>query len=280
MIALATCATWPALDASDRCLAGALQARGHTVVAAPWNGPFEPFRAAAAVVVRSTWDYHHAPDAYRDWLGRLDAGRTFNAPALIRWNLSKNHVLELGGRGAPVPRSLDVAADAAAIAEALHTLGLREGVIKPIIGASGFGVERVTLGAEARALERARARKAVDRVLVQEFLGEIVAGELAGVFFGGAFSHGLRRVPAPGDFRVNSQYGGTMRHTDLSAAIVSAMADVQALVPGDALYARIDGIVHHGRFVLMEVELNEPGLGLDLAPGSADRFADALLSRL
>jgi hypothetical protein len=30
----------------------------------------------------------------------------------------------------------------------------------------------------------------------------------------------------------------------------------------------------------MEVELNEPGLGLQLAPGSADRFADALLRRL
>jgi len=35
-----------------------------------------------------------------------------------------------------------------------------------------------------------------------------------------------------------------------------------------------------GQFVLIEVEVNEPALGLHLAPGSADRFADALLRRL
>jgi glutathione synthase/RimK-type ligase-like ATP-grasp enzyme len=279
-IALATCATWPELGPSDQCLADALCARGHAVIAAPWNGPFQPFQAASAVVVRSTWDYHHAPEAYREWLARLDGRTTFNAPDLIRWNLSKAHVLELGRRGAPVPRSLEVPADAASIADALRALSLHEGVIKPIIGASGFGVERVSLGAEAVALARARASKVVDRVLVQEFLGEIVAGELAGVFFDGTFSHGLRRRPVDGDFRVNSQYGGTMRATELSSAIVAAMSAVHALLPGDPLYARIDGIARGERFLLMEVEVNEPALGLDQAPGAADRFADALLARL
>jgi hypothetical protein len=30
----------------------------------------------------------------------------------------------------------------------------------------------------------------------------------------------------------------------------------------------------------MEVEVHEPGLGLNLAPGAGERFADALLARL
>ncbi len=30
----------------------------------------------------------------------------------------------------------------------------------------------------------------------------------------------------------------------------------------------------------MELEVNEPGLGMHLVPGAADRFADALLARL
>jgi hypothetical protein len=30
----------------------------------------------------------------------------------------------------------------------------------------------------------------------------------------------------------------------------------------------------------MELEVNEPGLGLHLIPGAAERFADALLARL
>jgi len=279
-IVLATCATWPALYASDTCLAAALRARGRLVEAAPWNGPFAPFAVAAAVVVRATWDYHADPDAYRAWLARLDPARTFNPPALILWNLSKAHVLDLGARGARVPRSLEVDASPAALAEALARLDVREAVIKPLIGAGGFGVERVHRGGEAAALARAQACKPTERLLVQELLAGIEHGELAGVFFDGVFSHGLRRRPAPGEFRVNTQYGGSMEAATLPAAIVQDMASVLGLLPGPALYARVDGVAVDGRFVLMEVEVNEPGLGLDLVAGAADRFAEAILARV
>jgi glutathione synthase/RimK-type ligase-like ATP-grasp enzyme len=279
-IVLVTCRAWPALSASDHCLAAALQARGRRVEVAPWNGPFEPFAGAEAVVVRASWDYHEAPDDYQAWLDRLDPERTFNAPALIRWNLAKTHVLALARRGAPVPRSLAADARPAAVAAALDALGLQEGVIKPLIGASGFGVERVSRGDEGAALERATARKPTDRVLVQEFLPGIADGELAGVFFDGVFSHGLRRVAARGEFRINAQYGGRMEATTLPAPVVEQMRRVLSLLPEPALYARIDGVMHEGRFVVMEVEVNEPGLGMDLAPGSGERFAAALLARL
>jgi glutathione synthase/RimK-type ligase-like ATP-grasp enzyme len=279
-IVLVTCRAWPELSASDRRLAEALRTRGPRVEAAPWNGPFGPFADAAAVVVRSSWDYHEAPDAYRAWLDRLDPGRTFNAPDLIRWNLSKAHVLDLGARGAPVPRARLVPATTTAVAQALVTLGLDEGVLKPVIGASGFGVERVRRGDEAGALARASSRKAMDEVLVQEFVAGIERGELAGVFFDGAFSHGLRRVPVSGEFRINTQYGGRMEAATLPDTVVQQMTAVLALLPVPALYARVDGVASGARFTLMEVEVNEPGLGMDLVSGSADRFADALLARL
>ena len=279
-LVLATCAAWPELDPSDERLAAALRARGRRVEAAPWNGPFAPFAEAAAVVIRATWDYHHAPEAYLAWLARLDAARTFNPPPLVRWNLSKAHVLDLGARGARVPRTVEVAAEPAAIAGALEGLGLREAVLKPLIGASGFGVERVARGGEAAALARGQMGKTLDRVLVQELVPGIERGELAGVFFDSTFSHGLRRVPAPGEFRVNSQYGGTMHAEALPPAVVHAMAEVLALVPARPLYARVDGVAADDGFVVMEVEVNEPGLGLDLVEGAGERFADALLARL
>jgi glutathione synthase/RimK-type ligase-like ATP-grasp enzyme len=231
-------------------------------------------------VVRSSWDYHEAVDAYRAWLDRLEPDRAFNAPDLIRWNLSKAHVLDLGARGAPVPRSRLVPAGPEAVARALVTLGVDEAVLKPAIGASGFGVERVRRGDEAAALARARARKAMDEVLVQEFVAGIEHGELSGVFFDGVFSHGLRRVPAAGEFRINTQYGGRMEAATLPHTIVQQMTAVLALLPAPALYARVDGVMTDARFTVMEVEVNEPGLGMDLVPGSADRFADALLARL
>jgi glutathione synthase/RimK-type ligase-like ATP-grasp enzyme len=279
-IVLVTCAVWPEPSASDQCLAAALRARGHVVDVAPWNGGFAPFARARAAVVRSAWDYHEAPDAYLAWLDRLEPERTFNAPDLIRWNISKAHVLDLGARGAAVPRSRLVDAEPATVAAALDALRLTEGVIKPVIGASGVGVERVRRGEEAAALQRARAGKSLDQVLVQEFVAGIEHGELAGVFFDGVFSHGLRRVPAPGQFRVNSQYGGRMEAATLPGDVVEQMAAVLALLPLPALYARVDGLVRDGRFTVMELEVNEPGLGMHLTPGAADRFADALLARL
>jgi len=279
-IVLATCAAWPEASTSDRELMAALRARGHEVAAAPWNAAFTPFEGALAVVVRSTWDYHLTPDAYDAWLGRLDPARTFNPPALIRWNLSKGHVLDLARRGAVVPRTREAAAEPDAVAAALDALGLHEAVIKPLVGASGTGVERVRRGDEAAAVARMRAATPSTRLLVQEFLPAIAHGELAGVFFDGVFSHGLRRTPVPGEFRINSQYGGTMAAAELSAAVVEKMAAVLALLPERPLYARVDGVVDDDRFVVMEVEVNEPGLGLHLAPGAGERFAGALLSRL
>jgi glutathione synthase/RimK-type ligase-like ATP-grasp enzyme len=279
-IVLTTCRAWPELSRSDRALADVLERRGLCVEHAPWNGPFEPFAGAGAVVIRSSWDYHQALDDYRRWLDRLDPARTFNAPDLVRWNLEKSYLAELAARGAPVPASAIVAADAAMVAEALQRMALREAVIKPTVGASGVGVERVSRGHEADALARVRAATGSPRLLVQEFVPEVAGGEMAGVFLGGAFSHGLRRAPAPGEFRVNSQYGGRTETAALDDVTIEAMTRVLSMLPSEPLYARIDGVRRNGRFVLMEVEVNEPGLGLHLAPGAGDRFADALLCRL
>lgn len=249
-------------------------------MAAPWNGPLEPFREASAVVIRSTWDYHDTPKSYRAWLGRLDPARTFNSPTLILWNMSKAHVLDLARKGARIPRTMEATAAPAAVADALSMLRIDEGVIKPLIGASGFGVERVRRGEEADALARASAHKTLDRILVQEFVHGIDAGEQTGVFFDGVFSHGLRRTAPPGEFRINSQYGGRMEAMLIAPEIVEQMRSVLRLLPEVPLYCRVDGVVQNGELVVMEVEVNEPGLGLDLAAASADRFADALLRRL
>jgi glutathione synthase/RimK-type ligase-like ATP-grasp enzyme len=257
-----------------------LEARGHRVIAAPWNGPFTPFRESTAVVIRSCWDYPATPDRYREWLGRLDPARTFNHPDLIVWNISKAHVLDLAQRGARIPRTVETAAEPGAVADALRALGIADGVIKPLIGASGVGVERVARGQEADALARAADETRLDRILVQEFVQGIESGEQAGVFFDGVFSHGLRRTAPPGEFRINTRYGGRMQTMLVAPDILEQMRAVLRLLPECPLYCRVDGVVRGREFVVMEVEVNEPSLGLDLVPASAERFADALLKRL
>ena len=48
-------------------------------------------------------------------------------------------------------------------------------------------------------------------------------------------------------------------------------------LPAPPVYARIDGILQNGRFVLMEAELIEPELYFLFVPAAAETFADALL---
>jgi hypothetical protein len=162
-VVLATCRAWPELSPSDRALAEALERRGFRAESAPWNGPFEPFAGAAAVVIRATWDYHQELDGYRAWLDRLDAARTFNAHGLVRWNLEKSYLTELAARGAAVPASAIVEADAALVAAALERMALTEAVIKPTVGASGVGwSERCEDGRRKRSHAFAPSRAHLD----------------------------------------------------------------------------------------------------------------------
>jgi glutathione synthase/RimK-type ligase-like ATP-grasp enzyme len=144
-----------------------------------------------------------------------------------------------------------------------------------VVGASGDGVELVHL-TRSGGLTGLGALRA-GPVLVQEYAPEIArAGEVAGVFFDGAFSHGLRRIPSAGEFRVNAQYGGTTEPCSLRERAVAAMAAAIGFLPARPVYARVDGVEREDALVVMEVEVNEPGLGLDLVPGAAERFAAAL----
>ena len=58
-----------------------------------------------------------------------------------------------------------------------------------------------------------------------------------------------------------------------------ARAVLDAL-PVPSVYARVDGVVRGGRFLVMEVELIDPTLYLTVCPEGAARFADVLLKEV
>ena len=281
-VTLVTCVAWPELSASDRLYAEALQRLGVTVAGAPWNGPPEPFVGADLVVLRSNWDYHHDLAGFAAWLDALERRGThvLNAPALVRWNLDKRYLLDLDRRGVRVPATEVVPADPSAIAQVFRRRGWTQAVVKPLVGASGHGVRLLQAG-DRLSLDGAGAGPAPPEVLMQELLPEIVqGGEASFVFFDGDYAHAALKRPAAGDFRVNSQYQGSVEPFQPDAGLVRQAR--AALDPLDQLplYARVDGIVRDGELVVTELEVNEPSLFLTLAPESAARFAEATVGRL
>ena len=58
--------------------------------------------------------------------------------------------------------------------------------------------------------------------------------------------------------------------------LVADAEAVMAAVPGDPVYARVDGVERDGRLVLMELELIEPHLFLGWHAGAATRLAASI----
>jgi glutathione synthase/RimK-type ligase-like ATP-grasp enzyme len=281
-VGFVTCARWPALSASDAVAARALEARGVAVVPVPWNAPGPDPATLDALVLRANWDYHFEPGAFAAWLDGLerDGRRVWNPPALVRWNLSKRYLGELAAAGLPALETVVLDAPAA-LPDLLRARGWRSAVVKPLISASAHDTVRVDEAGAAAVVEALRAGTLRTPAIVQPFVEEITtAGEWSLVFVEGEPTHAVLKRPAAGEFRVQPRLGGTTEVRQPPAAVVAAARRVLAALPAPPLYARIDGVERATGFTVMEVEVNEPGLFFDLAPGAADRFAAAIVSRL
>jgi glutathione synthase/RimK-type ligase-like ATP-grasp enzyme len=283
-IALATYEKTPALAHDDQLLPPALAAAGVDAEAAVWSDESVLWETFDGVVIRSCWDYHLRAGEFRAWLDRLDASRipVWNAPSLVMWNSHKRYLLDLAQRGVAtiqttiVPRSHGPDVESIVSAE-----GWSAFVLKPAVSASGFETHlfRMPLQDADRALITRVAQ--LGDVLVQPFAEEVARnGEYSLTFIDGEFSHATIKRAAGGEFRVQTEHGGSVSRIEAPAAIVAQAKAVLNVLPTKPLYARVDGIDRGDAFLLMELELIEPNLFLELGPGSAERLASALAARL
>ena len=277
-----TCLRWPEVSASDALLQRALERRGVRVTARPWNAPGASFDGFDAVVLRSNWDYHFAPEAFAAWLDRWEraGARIWNPPALVRWNLTKQYLIDLAAAGVDVVPTvrLPAATDLPAL---LAARGWTHAVVKPLVSASAHDTMLVEPGGVAAAVAALAEGHVRQPAIVQPFVEDIrTRGEWSLIFVEGDLTHAVLKSPAAGDFRVQAAFGGVSAAAPAPERARAAARRILSLLPAPALYARIDGVETGDGFLLMEVEVNEPGLFLSLAPEAAERLAEAVVRRL
>ena len=132
----------------------------------------------------------------------------------------------------------------------------------------------------------ARLRAGADFIL-QPFMPRITSeGEVTLVLVEGEVTHGVRKLPKAGDFRVQDDFGGTVHpHDPTPEEVEVAMAAVAAsgAKPGSEtpLYARVD-LVRDGNGLprVMELELIEPELWIRMNPSVAHHLARGVRRRL
>ena len=202
-----------------------------------------------------------------------------NPLPVIEWNSHKAYLRELQAGGVATVPTLWLGRGAADAVTQLRNRGWDEVVVKPAVSIGAIGALR------ARAADPVCARHveqlvAEGDVMIQPFVASVAAvGEVSLIYFGGAFSHSIRKQPAPGDFRVQDMYGGTVHAHAPSAAEFDLAARALTCLPAPTAYARVDLVEFERKPALMEIELIEPELFLGASALAADRFADVLQRR-
>lgn len=254
--------------------AAALEAAGMAVEPLAWNGAAD-LSGYDLILPLVAWGYHQRVADWHAWLAQAEAARlpAANPVPLLRWNSDKAYLAELCDAGVPtVPSMMLGSLDEASLGEARAAFG-DDLVIKPLVSASAYGTHR--LGLADPLPEKVRGW----RMLAQPWLRSITdSGEWSLIYFDGRFSHAVVKLPRPGEFRVQPEYGGIITRCDPPAGAREVADAALAQAPTPSTYARVDLVRgNDGSLQVIELELIEPALWLDHAPDPA-AFAAAVRS--
>ena len=302
-IALVTCAAGRSRDDDLPPLLAALVAHhvgGDAVVAeaVDWDDPAVDWAVYDLAVIRSTWDYTARYDEFLAWVERCSAATTLiNDPGVLRWNSDKRYLDELAAAGVRVvpttfivpergnpnapdaPDDFDLPADV-------------EFVVKPVVSAGSRDTVRYRVGDRDGAAEQIRGLLGDGRVVMVQPYQQAVDrdGETALLFFGGRFSHAIRKgqLLVAGEPATRALFAEEhitpVQPTDaqlrLAEQCLAALVDLPAFV-GVAQplpYARVDVLqANDGEMSILE--LGEPSLFLGFSDGgAADRYASVLVA--
>jgi len=290
-LALVTARAARALDEDLAPLAAALAAAGARAAIADWDDPHCDWTRFDAAVLRSAWDYHERLPEFFAWLERTArATLLLNPLPVVRWSLDKHYLGELARAGAPVvpTRYVEPGEDPGAVlADFLGSDPCRELVVKPAVGAGSRDARRHARGNRQEISDHMRGLLETGRsAMLQPYLeGVDRDGETALMFIDGRFSHAIRKgallpagAPSTAALFAPEDIGARTPAPDELAAGERILAAVPF---GTLTYARVDLLRDAGGVPrLLELELAEPSFYFAHAPGSAQRFAAALLARL
>lgn len=273
------------LDDESEAMFAALQKQGIEAVRRPWAGDTAPFREFDAVLLQSYSGYHLNIEAYNALLKSFAADPAttlLNPPETAHWNGDKTYLRDLEQAGhAVIPTVWSDQASDTPLANIMDDQSWNEIVVKPTISAGAY---------ETKRLKRAEAELQQDwyaaccqqhTMMIQPYAPEIVEeGEWSLHFFNNRYSHTVLKWPGKGDYRVQHVHGGGYEHREPPEAMLNAALAVLPSIPGNTLYARVDGIWRDNQLLIMEIELIEPFLYLLPNQEAVKNFAAAVAERL
>ncbi|MEQ1541160.1 MAG: hypothetical protein ABL926_02800 [Novosphingobium sp.] len=244
-----------------------------------WRAPLAELARFDLAILGTPWDYTRAKDEFLDRLDALETAgvAVCNPVAVVRWNADKLYLRELAERGAvSIPTLWPEAATCADILAAFDHFGCDRVVVKRRVGAGAIGQDSFS-----RTAPPPEGWRMDQPAMIQPFLPAIQSeGELSFIFVDGVLSHALVKQAVPGEYRIQSLYGGIEAELDPAPSDRAAAEGVMAMLPftEPPLYARIDMVrLDDGRLAVIEAELIEPYLYPLQGPDFGAMLAEAVL---
>jgi hypothetical protein len=283
-IAFATCRDLGKSTPDDQLAADILLKQNVTVDAVAWDDPEVQWQKFDAVILRSTWNYHHQLSKFLHWLELLDDAniRVWNSTDVVRANVSKKYLIDLKNDGIPIVPTVFIPQNKSTqLKSILENENWERVIIKPEVSASAYQTISSSLTNAQDDQKQLNEILKTSGALIQEFRNEITeSGEWSLIFFERNFSHAVLKHPPAGDFRVQEELGGIIQAATASDSLINQAQRILGKVSGQLLYARVDGIVADEEFLLMELELIEPSLFMGFYTAAPERFAMSIVNIL
>ena len=277
-IALLSCQRWPDVLEKERAFATEFP-KSFNVEVVVWDDPSINWANYNYLIFRTIWDYFEYPNEFATWLDVLKKQniKTLNPLSIIERNQHKFYLQDLQNQGIDIIPTVFISKNTGLDLSFMKSNNWTQAVIKPAVSGGSYLTQLFSQNDIAN-IEAEYASFALENdLLVQPFMSEIQeTGELSLLFFQGKYSHAIVKKPKSGDFRVQSQFGGQYQAFEPDATLLATAQNVIDTFGSDLLYARVDGILKNGQFLLMELELIEPDLYFDYHPDAKKNYLAAV----
>lgn len=266
----------------DFLLGHELSKLGFLVKRASWSSKSFNWSIVDFAVFRTTWDYFERLEEFLSWIKEHQNKINFINPASqILWNLNKIYLQKLKLSGIPIVPSFFLKKNTK---KTLHSVfqetSWNELIIKPAVSAAAWNTHRVSKNNLKKKESVFFKLKSTQNMIVQEFQKSVLSfGEISFIVILGKVTHAVLKRAKTGDYRVQDDYGGTVKLYTPNNNEILFVENVIKKCPKLPIYARVDVLLDNNKnLVLSELELIEPELWFRLHKKSATILAKIIFN--
>lgn len=267
----------------DQLLHDALTKQGLKVDRKAWSDKNFNWSETKYAIFRTTWDYFDRFNEFFKWLEETKLKTKFiNSLDIIKWNIDKNYLGELINKGINVAPTVFLnKGEKVTLSQLFSNKGWEKAIIKPAISGASRLTYKINNKNYINKEKKFRSILDEESMLFQEFQDSILTkGEVSLILIGGEYTHAVIKKARKGDFRVQDDFGGTVKKHYANKKEIELAKRCLNVIPYKTIYARIDIIYDNkNKPSISELELIEPELWFRNYPKAAEKLAKEILFR-